>query len=283
MTLALGRTPRVMGVLNVTPDSFSDGGRYADTESAVEHALAMFEAGVHVVDVGGESTRPGAGPVSAGDELDRVLPVVDALAHLRERDRAPEIPVSIDTRKAEVADEALKRGCHMVNDVSAASDPEMVGVLCDHPNVPIVLMHMRGDPGNMQEAPRYDDVVNEVASYLARRADSLVASGIERERIIVDPGIGFGKRFRDNLQLLNRVDSFLALGYPVVIGASRKRFLGELLDASAGERMPGSLAVAARCMQEGVDIVRVHDVRETVGLFRVLDAMSHPGEYEADW
>jgi dihydropteroate synthase len=221
--------------------------------------------------------------VSVGDELDRVIPVIDALARLRESGRASKVPVSIDTRKAEVADEALRHGCHMINDVSAASDPEMVEVLRDHPGVPIVLMHMKGDPRTMQEAPHYDDVVSEVASYLASRANALVSRGIDRGRIVIDPGIGFGKKFRNNLELLNRVDSFLALGYPVLIGASRKRFLGELLDADADGRMPGDLAVAARCYQQGVDIVRVHDVTETTGLFRVLDAMAHPADYEADW
>jgi len=282
LTLPLGRPPRIMGVVNVTPDSFSDGGRYFGADAAVARALAVREAGAGIVDVGGESTRPGAAPVSAGEELDRVLPVIDALAKLAERGEAP-IPISIDTRKAEVADVALRHGCHIVNDVSAASDPEMVGVLRDHPTVPIILMHMKGDPATMQAAPYYDDVVGEVADFLSRRAERLVGAGIARERIIVDPGIGFGKRFRDNLELLNRVDSFLSLGYPVLIGASRKRFLGELLDADTDERLPGGLAVAAHCFHSGVEIIRVHDVAETAGLLRVLDAMARPEHYEADW
>lgn len=282
LELTLGRIPRVMGILNVTPDSFSDGDRFARPETAIRRALAMRDAGAHIIDVGGESTRPGATPVSAGEELDRVLPVLDAACHLGERGKR-QIPVSIDTRKAEVAEAAIRRGCHMVNDVSAASDPEMASVLRDHPGVPIVLMHMNGEPGTMQEAPIYDDVVSEVTAYLADRAESLIEAGIERGRIILDPGIGFGKRFADNLQLLNRIDSLRALGYPVLIGASRKRFLGELLDAPAGDRLPGSLAVAAHCYRAGTDIVRVHDVAATAGMFRVLDALEHPGDYKAEW
>jgi dihydropteroate synthase len=271
-----------MGVVNVTPDSFSDGGQYLDPEDAVARALAVQKAGAHIIDVGGESTRPGAQPVTAGEELDRVLPVIDALAKRAQRGET-QVPVSIDTRKAEVADVALRRGCHIVNDVSAASDPEMAGVLRDHPRVPIVLMHMKGDPATMQETPHYDDVVGEVSTYLSNRSQDLVGAGVGRERIIVDPGIGFGKRFRDNLELLNRIDSIVSLGYPVLIGASRKRFLGELLGADTGDRLPGGLAVAAHCFHRGVDIVRVHDVAETSGMLRVLDAMAHPDRHEADW
>jgi len=271
-----------MGVLNVTPDSFSDGGQFFDAGNAVEHALAMRQAGAHIIDIGGESTRPGAQPVSAGEELDRVLPVIDALTQMAEFKEAP-LPISIDTRKAEVADVALRRGCHMVNDISAASDTEMAGVLREHPGVPIVLMHMKGDPATMQESPHYEDVVREVSDFLSTRAEELVRSGIEPERIIIDPGVGFGKRFRDNLELLNRVDSFLRLGYPLLIGASRKRFLGELLDADSGDRLPGNLAVAAHCYRSGVDMIRVHDVAETRGLLRVLDALAHPEQCEADW
>jgi dihydropteroate synthase len=283
ISLPLGRVPLIMGILNVTPDSFSDGGRFADPEAAVSQARAMYHAGARVIDVGGESTRPGSEPVSAGAELDRVLPVIDALAGMQRSGALDGVPISIDTRKAEVADVALRRGCQVVNDVSAASDSEMAEVLRNHPNVPIVLMHMRGDPRSMQDAPYYDDVVEEVGGFLDGRAETLVGSGVARDRIIIDPGIGFGKRFRDNLELLNRIDSLRALGYPVLVGASRKRFLGELLNAGTDERLPGSLAVAAHCFWHELDFVRVHDVGETAGLFRVLDAVLHPGDYEADW
>jgi dihydropteroate synthase len=271
-----------MGILNVTPDSFSDGGRYFDAGTAVRHALVMRAAGADILDVGGESTRPGARPVSAGEELDRVLPVIEALTQSPEFVEAP-LPISVDTRKAEVADVALRKGCTMINDVSAASDPEMAGVLRDHAAVPIVLMHMKGEPTTMQESPRYDDVVREVSDFLSARAESIAGAGVERDRIVIDPGIGFGKRFRDNLELLNRVDSFQGLGYPVLIGASRKRFLGELLEAGSDDRLPGSLAVAAHCYRAGVDIIRVHDVAETTGLLKVLDALAHPEDCEADW
>jgi dihydropteroate synthase len=280
--LRLGRTPRLMGILNVTPDSFSDGGCFLDPDSAVRRAVSMIEAGAHVIDIGGESTRPDADPVSAGEELDRVLPVIDALVS-EQAAGAVAVPLSIDTHKAEVAAVALEHGCSMVNDVSAAADPEMAAVLRDYPDVSVVIMHMKGDPKSMQDAPHYENVVREVTAYLAGRARALEEAGISRGRIVVDPGIGFGKRFRDNLELLNRVDSIRALGYPVLIGASRKRFLGELLDAGVEDRLPGSLAVAARCYDRTVEFVRVHDVRETAGMFRVLDALAFPRDYEADW
>jgi dihydropteroate synthase len=282
VALRLGRTPRVMGIVNVTPDSFSDGGRYYDSEAAAGHAVLLYEAGADIIDIGGESTRPDADPITPGEELDRVLPVLKALANLRDQGAFP-VPLSIDTRRAEVAAAALRHGCTMINDVTACSDPEMAGLLTDHPDIPVVIMHMKGTPKSMQAAPFYEDVVGEVAAYLVDRARTLKEHGVSPERIIIDPGIGFGKRFRDNLDLLNRIDSFRALGYPVLIGASRKRFLGELLKTGTENRLPGSLAVAARCYTQGVDIVRVHEVAETAGMFRVLDAMAFPRDYEADW
>lgn len=281
--ITLGRSPLVMGILNVTPDSFSDGGRYDTLNRAVAHAKDMLDAGADIIDVGGESTRPGSSGVSAGEELDRVLPVIDALVGFTKH-RGQRVPISIDTRKAEVADEALKRGCHLVNDVTAAADPSMTDVLKLHGDgVPVVLMHMKGDPGSMQDNPSYDDVLGEVAGFLGRRAAELIEAGIGAERIIVDPGIGFGKRFRDNLELLNGLDSLRSLGYPLLVGASRKRFLGELLNSGADDRLAGSLAVAARCYSHGVEIIRVHDVRETAGFLRVYDAMKYPSDYAADW
>lgn len=280
--LQLGRVPRIMGIVNVTPDSFSDGGHYYDPEAAAGRAKRLYEAGAQIVDIGGESTRPDADPVSPGEELDRVLPVIQALAAHRDKGGFP-VPLSIDTRRAEVAAVAIQNGCTIVNDVSACSDPEMTDLLVEHPDIPVVIMHMKGTPKTMQETPAYEDVVGEVADYLVDRARTLEENGVSPERIIIDPGIGFGKRFRDNLDLLNRVDSFRALGYPVLIGASRKRFLGELLDTETDNRLPGSLAVAARCYEMGADIVRVHDVAETSGMFRVLDAMAFPQDYEADW
>lgn len=281
--IPFGRRPLIMGVLNVTPDSFSDGGRHNTPLRAVEHARNMIEAGADIIDVGGESTRPGSPGIGADEELDRVLPVVDALVRLV-GDGNLRVPISIDTRKPEVAHEALEHGCHLVNDVDAASDPAMTDVLVRHGGgIPVVLMHKKGDPESMQDNPSYADVVAEVSEFLMQRARALEQAGIGSERIILDPGIGFGKRFQDNLELLNGLDAMRALGYPLLVGASRKRFLGELLRADTDDRLAGSLAVAARCYECNVEIVRVHDVRETFGFFRVIDAMEHPGDYRADW
>ncbi|MFQ5511578.1 MAG: dihydropteroate synthase [Candidatus Krumholzibacteriia bacterium] len=276
LALAARRAPLVMGILNVTPDSFSDGGDFIDPGAASRRALDMEREGADVIDIGGESSRPGAERIPARVESERVLPVVRELA------AKLTVPMSIDTCRPEVAAAALDAGCRMVNDVTACRHPEMPDVL-QHYDVPVVLMHMLGDPDSMQAAPSYDDVVEEVFSYLRERVEFLTGRGIAGERVIVDPGIGFGKRFRDNLDLLGSATRFYDLGHPLLIGASRKRFLGELLRAPAAGRLTGSLAVAARCYQMDVDMVRVHDVKETVELFRVLDAMDRPGEYRADW
>jgi len=283
-TLEFRRSPLVMGVLNVTPDSFSDGGRFVAHRAAIEHAHKLAAEGADIIDVGGESTRPGSDAVTAGEELARVLPVIEALVRGGDgRPRLP-IPISIDTRKPEVAEAALVTGCSMVNDVTAARDPRMVDVLRAHGNTAIVLMHMLGEPKTMQDDPHYVDVVGEVSSELALRAAGLEATGIGRERIVLDPGIGFGKKLHHNLELLNAIESFKALGYPVLVGASRKAFIGTLLGAAArpappGERLCGSLGVAAWCHAHHVDMIRVHDVRETVELFKLLDAIENPASH----
>jgi dihydropteroate synthase len=276
MSLALKRTPLVMGIVNVTPDSFSDGGEFLAVDKAIEHARRLAEEGADIIDIGGESTRPGSDPVPADEEMNRVLPVVEALV--------PEtrIPISIDTRKPEVARAALEAGCHIVNDVSACADGTMAEVIAAF-DVPVVIMHMRGDPKTMQVNPRYEDVVSEVKEFLRERAERLIAAGVKEDRIIIDPGIGFGKRFRDNLELIKNIAQIRSLGYPVLVGASRKRFLGEVLDAEVDERLYGSLAVAAHCYFAGVDIIRVHDVRATREILAVLDALSHPEDYSAEW
>lgn len=267
--------PLVMGILNVTPDSFSDGGRYFDPEVARGRALKMAHEGADIIDIGGESTRPGSLPVDEEEELRRVIPIVEGLAG------RVGVPMSIDTRRARVARVALEAGCGIVNDVTACRDEDMIEVVGEY-RVPVVIMHMRGEPRTMQEAPTYEDVTGEIVEFLRGRADLLTQRGIEADKIVIDPGIGFGKRFGDNLELLNAIDAFRSLGYPVMIGASRKAFLGKLLDAGPDDRLAGNLAVAARCYASGVDIVRVHDVKETVGLFRVLDAMENPGGYGVD-
>ncbi|MGH9264152.1 MAG: dihydropteroate synthase [Acidimicrobiales bacterium] len=249
--------PLVMGVLNVTPDSFSDGGRWLDAGAAVAHGLRMVEEGADVVDVGGESTRPGAEPVPLDEELRRVLPVVEALA--------PHIRVSIDTRKAEVAEAALAAGATLVNDVSATLAPVAAAA---GPGVGWVAMHMQGDPRTMQDHPTYGDVVAEVTGFLVERA-----AAAHVDEVWIDPGIGFGKTVEHNLALLAHLDTLVATGYPVVVGTSRKGFLGRLTGgAEADDRVEASVATAAWAMAQGVAMVRVHDVRPTVAAARLLAA-----------
>ncbi|MFH1756244.1 MAG: dihydropteroate synthase [Candidatus Latescibacterota bacterium] len=270
--LPLKKIPLVMGILNITPDSFSDGGRFSNTDEAVAKALQLVSDGADILDIGGESTRPGAMPVPPDMELRRVAPVLEAIVG------QVRIPISVDTRRASVAAKALALGCHMINDVTACSDPEMIEVLTDS-KAPVVIMHMKSDPQTMQNDPTYRDVVAEVGEYLYDRAEFLKSRGLSEDQLIIDPGIGFGKRFEDNLELMRNIGKLRSLGYPVLIGGSRKRFLGTLLDADTDHRLSGSLAVAARCWSEDVDIVRVHDVKETADLLKVLDAMDNPGSF----
>jgi dihydropteroate synthase len=261
----------VMGILNVTPDSFSDGGRFLGERAAVDHGVNMAESGADIVDVGGESTRPGSDPVGAGVEIERVVPVIERLArHL------PGVPISIDTRKAEVAAAALEAGATIVNDVSGGSDPAMFELASQH-GAGIVLMHMRGDPKTMQADPTYDDVVAEVHEYLRERVEAAEFAGVEPDRIVVDPGIGFGKDLDHNLALIRRIDAFLDLGRPVLVGPSRKRFLGTLLDLPEDERVEGTAAAVAWMVSRGAHVVRVHDVQEIVRVVRVVDAISRAG------
>ena len=262
--------PRVMGIVNVTPDSFSDGGRFADAASGIEHARRLIAQGADILDIGGESTRPGAAPVSAFDEILRVVPVIEAAR------AASAVPISIDTMKPEVARAAVKAGATIWNDVSALrfspDAPELAAELgCE-----VVLMHMLGEPGTMQDAPRYDDVVAEVEAFLLARAFTAMAAGVAKEKIWLDPGIGFGKTPDHNLALLAALPRFVALGYPVLLGASRKRFIAGV-DPSAREaddRLGGSLAAHLAGAAAGVAAVRVHDVRETVQALRVQAAIA---------
>ena len=251
--------PRIMGILNVTPDSFSDGGAFLAPEAAVARAGAMLAEGADILDIGGESTRPGAVEVPVEDEIVRVVPVISAL-----RSGGVTAPISIDTRKASVARAALEAGADMVNDVSAMEfDREMAAVVAKA-GCPICLMHSRGRPETMQNDPRYDDVLTEVTEYLAARIEVAIAAGIPRDRIITDPGIGFGKRLEHNIALLRGLGQLQALGGPVLLGASRKRFIGTITGADeAAERMPGSLAVALWGVTQGVQILRVHDTKAT--------------------
>jgi dihydropteroate synthase len=270
--LPAGR-PAVMGILNVTPDSFSDGGRYLAPAAAVAHARAMIDAGADIIDVGGESTRPGAAPVPVPEEIARVTRVIAAL-----RTAAPHVPLSIDTRKAAVAEAAFAAGATILNDVSALTwDPAMAG-LAARAGVPVILMHAQGTPETMQNDPRYGDVVAEVRGWLAARVAAARAAGIAR--IAIDPGIGFGKTLAHNLALLRAIPALAALGHPVLIGASRKRFIG-LLGGAPGAplpdgaaRMPGSVAVALHAARAGARILRVHDVAETVQALRLQAALT---------
>jgi dihydropteroate synthase len=267
--LPLGARTLVMGIVNVTPDSFSDGGMFHDAAGAVKHGLRLLEEGADLLDVGGESTRPGSDPVSEADERSRVLPVIEGL-----RREAPEGILSVDTRKAAVARDAIAAGADVVNDVGAGTDPEMFAAVAAT-GAGMILMHMRGDPKTMQEDPDYDDVVAEVRSFLAERIEAAVVAGVGRGRLCVDPGVGFGKRLDHNLELLHAIRTFRDLGVPVLAGVSRKRFVGELSGVGdPAERLEGSIGAAVWCATHGVDIVRVHDVGATVRALRVVDAIA---------
>jgi dihydropteroate synthase len=274
--LPLGQRAQVMGIVNVTPDSFSDGGRYLDPDAAVEHGLRLADDGADLLDVGGESTRPGAAPVSPGDEAERVLPVVEALA------AKAGVPVSIDTSKASVARAALEAGAQIVNDVAAGRfDPEIFVVAAER-GAPVVLMHMRGEPRTMQQHPIYADVVGEVMTFLAERAEAAAAAGVSRDKIVVDPGFGFGKTREHNLVLLARLREFRSLGFPVLAGTSRKSFIGATLGGlPVGERLEGTAATVALAVANGASIIRVHDVREmrrVTSMVEEVQAAVEPGD-----
>ena len=261
---------QVMGVVNVTPDSFSDGGRYLAHRAAIDHGLAMIEQGAGIVDVGGESTRPGAAAVSAAEELRRVVPVVEALAG-----RGTE--VSIDTSKAAVAGAALAAGATLVNDVTALrADPDLAALTAEH-GARCCLMHMRGTPRTMQDDPRYDDVVADVKAFLEERLAFAVDEGIAEDRILLDPGIGFGKTVEHNLALLRRLDEIAALGRPVVVGTSRKSFLGALTGRAVGDRLAGSIASTVLALERGARVFRVHDVAPAVDALTVAAALCGAG------
>ena len=265
--LSLDR-PLVMGVLNVTPDSFSDGGRYLDPGAALERARQMLAEGADIVDIGGESTRPGAAAVEEREELERILPLVEAVAALG-------APVSADTRKTVVMRAAIAAGASMINDVSALRGAGALEAIAGAPApVAICLMHMRGEPETMQQDVSYTDVVGEVRAFLAARAALCASAGVAPERIVVDPGFGFGKTVAHNLELLRRLPEFASLGYPVLVGLSRKSTLGALTGRDPGERLPASIAAALSAVARGANIVRAHDVRATVDALKVWNAVN---------
>ena len=258
--------PLVMGIVNVTPDSFSDGGRHASTSAAIAHARQLIEDGADILDIGGESTRPGAASVSGQEELDRVLPVIEGL-------RGIPVPISIDTCKPEVMRAALAAGASMVNDVNALLAKGALDVLAGS-DAAVCLMHKQGDPKNMQQQPQYQDVVAEVRDFLRERIAAAEAAGIARERIMVDPGFGFGKTLAHNLELLRRLETFCAMGVPVLAGLSRKSMLGAITGREVGDRVAASVAAALLAVQRGASIVRVHDVRETVDMLKIWNALN---------
>jgi len=248
--------PRVMGVLNVTPDSFSDGGDFFAPEKALQHALRMEAEGAAIIDVGGESTRPGAAPVTESDEIGRVVPVIEALqSRLR-------VPISIDTQKPAVMQAAIEAGAGLINDVNALRQAGALEVAAAS-GVPVCLMHMQGDPRTMQDEPRYRDVVDEVKDFLAQRLAACEQAGIRRDRILLDPGFGFGKTVSHNLQLLARLEEFARLKQPLVVGLSRKSMIGKLLGLEVGERLPAGIALSVLAVERGAVLVRSHDVAAT--------------------
>jgi dihydropteroate synthase len=265
-TLELGARTLVMGVLNVTPDSFSDGGKFFSLNRAIDAALAMEAAGADILDIGGESTRPGSNAVLPREELARVLPVLNRLSGRLK------IPISIDTRRSAIADAAIAAGAQIINDVTGLRfDPEIAGVACRN-HVPLILMHMRGEPRTMQEQPFARNAVQDVLSGLKRSIAIALKAGVPKSQIIVDPGIGFGKSFRQNYELIARLGEIASLGYPILIGTSRKTFLGTTLDGKPPEdRIWGTAATVAASILAGAHIVRVHDVEEMVQVARVTD------------
>ena len=258
--------PLVMGIVNVTPDSFSDGGRYLSTARAIAHARRLINEGADILDVGGESTRPGAQQVNEQEEMDRVLPLIEAAVDLG-------VPISIDTYKPAVMRAAILAGASMVNDVNALQEDGALQVVADS-DVAVCLMHKQGTPQTMQQQPNYGDVVVEVSAFLAQRAEAAKAAGIRPERIVLDPGFGFGKTLQHNLDLLRGLGGMVALGYPILVGLSRKSMLGAITGREVDGRGAASVAAALLAVQQGASIVRVHDVAETVDALRVLRAIS---------
>ncbi|MDX1391161.1 MAG: dihydropteroate synthase [Rheinheimera sp.] len=260
--------PVVMGILNVTPDSFSDGGKFTQCDAALRQAEQMLNEGAAILDIGGESTRPGAAEVSAAQELTRVIPVIEAL-----RQRF-DCVISVDTSKAAVMSAAVQAGADMINDVRALQEPGALDVALAT-QVPVCLMHMQGAPRSMQQAPQYQDVVAEVLHFLLQRAQQCQQSGLAKAQIILDPGFGFGKSLQHNYSLLQQLSQFVATGYPVLAGMSRKSMIGQLLNAQLEQRLAGSLACATIAALQGAQIIRVHDVKETVQAVKVVTAMQY--------
>jgi len=262
--LQLDKQPLVMGILNVTPDSFSDGGKFYDPAKAADHAFLMAEQGADIIDIGGESSRPGAMQISVSEEIDRVLPVLEMLKS------DLNIPISIDTRHSEVASKACQAGASIINDISGLAHDENIAEVAAETNSYLILMHMRGTSATMQINIHYDNLIKDISDYLAKAAAKAIAKGVSRDRIIIDPGIGFGKTVEHNFSLLKHVPEFMKLGFPVLIGVSRKSFIGKTLDVDIDERLEGSLAAAVYAVSKGASIIRVHDVLQTVRAMTII-------------
>lgn len=259
--------PQVMGILNVTPDSFSDGGKHTNVSQALDHALRMIEEGATFIDIGGESTRPGAPNVSLQEELDRTIPVIEAVA------KNTPCVISIDTSKADVMREAVKAGAGLINDVRALQEPGALQVAAEA-QVPVCLMHMQGQPRTMQQSPEYDDVVNDVGQFLLARTKVCEEAGIAKDKILFDPGYGFGKSLEHNYTLVKHLPSLMKLGYPVLVGMSRKSMIGNLLNRKVDERLAGSISLATIVAQMGAQIIRVHDVKETADAVNIVKMLN---------
>jgi dihydropteroate synthase len=267
------RFPRpavIMGILNVTPDSFYDGGKYADSSAALDHAHQLIAEGAEIIDIGGESTRPGAAPVSVADELDRVLPPIERLATEKIG-----VAISIDTQKPEVAREAIAAGADIINNIAAAANDPRMWEIAATTGAGYIAMHMQGDPQTMQKNPRYENVVREVRDFFARQFEQLTAAGVSREQIAFDVGIGFGKTLEHNLQLLARLDEARAADRPMVLGVSRKSFMGRLLKLEAEQRLAPALACSVWAASRGIEIFRTHDVADTVAALRMFEAIQN--------
>jgi dihydropteroate synthase len=258
--------PIVMGILNVTPDSFSDGGRYLTREAALRHAQQMATEGAAIIDIGGESSQPGAKPISVQEELDRVIPIIETVH------QEVALPISIDTCKSEVMQAAINAGAVLLNDINALQAPDALLVAAEN-QTPVCLMHKQGIPATMQHNPHYDNVVTEVQLFLQQRIQACLAAGIKKENIIIDPGFGFGKTLAHNLQIMRHLQEFTSLGFPVLVGVSRKTLLGQLLDAAVDQRLYGGIALAVWAALQGVSIIRTHDVKATVDAVKVVQAI----------
>ncbi len=266
-TFTLGKRTFLMGILNVTPDSFSDGGLYSDPKKAISHGLRMVEEGADFIDVGGESTRPGSKPVGLDEELRRVIPVIETLA------KEVEVPISIDTNKSTVAERAIKAGAQIINDISGLHfDPDL-GKVAAREDVPLILMHMRGTPETMQKDIHYDSLFSEILQYLRESIQRAESAGLDPQQIIVDPGIGFGKTFEDNLLIIKNLPEFRILGKPLLLGTSRKSFIGKIVNGEANERLEGTLSSIALCVHNGAHIIRCHDVLQAKKAIAVADAI----------